>query len=423
MKLIILAIGTTGDVAPMITLGRHLQDQGVEVVLGSLCNFKTLIEKQGLQFRQLSGNIEEILQSDVGKAAVSHKGSIFELLSIVEIFKKNANEEAREIWEICQGADGIVYTTLLQNIVPSIAEKLGIPALPIYYQPMHPTKVFPSPLITKYSYCGSLFNKLSWSIYYTGCWFFLKKMINAWREKLVLPKLASRADYLRMLKKFQDFTIYPISPRLLNKPKDWGENIHLTGFVFPEKELFDEPSEELSLFLSKGEKPVYLGFGSNPADQIPKIYEDFVAYILKNGLRAVIATGWSKYVISPSESVLVVKSVPHDWLFKHVKAAIHHGGIGTTAAAVRAGIPSLTIPFYMDQPFWGNSLAQRGLGPKPLYVTKYNTHAFYDKLTDLLQNESYSIESKKLSFLIEEENGLQAAAEKIVEFMSKNRKF
>jgi len=98
--------------------------------------------------------------------------------------------------------------------------------------------------------------------------------------------------------------------------------------------------------------------------------------------RAIVASGWGGMCRDhlPAE-VFMIESIPHTWLFPRMAAVVHHGGVGTTAAGLRAGVPSIVVPFFGDQPFWGQRVAALGVGPTPIPRKQLTT----DKLAQAIQ--------------------------------------
>ena len=132
-----------------------------------------------------------------------------------------------------------------------------------------------------------------------------------------------------------------------------------------------QPPGELIDFLDAGPPPVHIGFGSmssrNPAETARVVLEA----VRLAGCRAIVSEGWGGMAFDRlPDQVISVRDVPHEWLFPRVKAVVHHGGAGTTAAAIRAGKPSIICPFVADQPFWGDAVRKLGIGPEPISQRK-----------------------------------------------------
>lgn len=159
------------------------------------------------------------------------------------------------------------------------------------------------------------------------------------------------------------------SPALLPKPPDWDDKIDVCGFGFLPAETSYTPPKELDAFLNAGPKPIYIGFGSIVVDNPVKLTKIVFGAIQKTGQRALISKGWGDFgagEVDVPENILIIGNCPHDWLFRHVRCVIHHGGAGTTAAGLSLGLPTIIIPFFGDQQFWGEIVARAGAGPSPI---------------------------------------------------------
>jgi UDP:flavonoid glycosyltransferase YjiC (YdhE family) len=156
---------------------------------------------------------------------------------------------------------------------------------------------------------------------------------------------------------------------LIPKPKDWGPHISVSGFYFLSLASSYEPEPELQEFLAAGPPPVYIGFGSIVVDDPNAMTKMIFEAVEKAGVRALVSKGWGGIgadEMGIPESVFMLGNIPHDWLFQHVSCVVHHGGAGTTAAGVAHGKPTVIVPFFGDQPFWGSMIARAGAGPEPM---------------------------------------------------------
>jgi sterol 3beta-glucosyltransferase len=205
--------------------------------------------------------------------------------------------------------------------------------------------------------------------------------------------------------------LYGLSPSVIPKPKDWGDNIHLTGFWFLDSTEDLEPTAELENFVESGSPPVYVGFGSM-SNRKPEETADIVLQALKmTGQRAIMYSGWGSLQKSNVPSnVLMVDSAPHTWLFPRCSAVIHHGGAGTTAAGLRGGTPSIVVPFHGDQPFWGKLVAELSVGPKPIPHKKLTAKRLTQAIRDA-QSAEIRERARELGAMIQKEDGTANAIE------------
>ena len=125
-----------------------------------------------------------------------------------------------------------------------------------------------------------------------------------------------------------------------------------------------KPPEGLSKFLEAGETPVYIGFGSIVVDDPDKFTTLIFEAIQESGVRALVSKGWGGLgdESNTPDNVYMLENTPHDWLFPRVSAVVHHGGAGTTAIGLKCGKPTMIVPFFGDQPFWGAMVANAGAG-------------------------------------------------------------
>ena len=161
---------------------------------------------------------------------------------------------------------------------------------------------------------------------------------------------------------------YLWSPGLIPKPLDWGPEIDIVGYVFLDLASNYHPPKELTEFLEAGEPPVYIGFGSIVVDDPDKFTAKIFEAVKLAGVRALVSKGWGGLGDEghTPDNIYMLENTPHDWLFPRVSAVVHHGGAGSTAAGLKCGKPTLIVPFFADQPFWGAMVAKAGAGAEPL---------------------------------------------------------
>jgi UDP-glucoronosyl and UDP-glucosyl transferase len=185
---------------------------------------------------------------------------------------------------------------------------------------------------------------------------------------------------------------YLWSPGLVPKPADWGPEIDIAGFVFLDLASDYVPPEELVKFLDAGEAPIYIGFGSISGVEDPESFTKLVfGAVAKAGIRALISKGWGDMGkgMDVPDHIFLLDNVPHDWLFPKVRAVVHHGGAGTTAIGLKCGKPTMIVPFFGDQPFWGDMVARAGAGAKQcLPLKKLTVDSFAESIRQCLTEEA-----------------------------------
>ncbi len=203
------------------------------------------------------------------------------------------------------------------------------------------------------------------------------------------------------------------SPALIPKPKDWGPHISISGFYFLSLASSYTPAPDLAAFLEAGPPPVYIGFGSIVVDDPNGMTKLIFDAIKKAGVRALVSKGWGGFgadKLGIPEGVFMLGNVPHDWLFKHVSCVVHHGGAGTTAAGIALGRPTVVVPFFGDQPFWGAMVAKAGAGPLPMPYKHLTADSLAAAITEALKPQALE-KAGELGASIAEEKGADVGAQ------------
>ncbi|MGK7927641.1 MAG: glycosyltransferase, partial [Spirulina sp.] len=201
-------------------------------------------------------------------------------------------------------------------------------------------------------------------------------------------------------------TFAAYSPSVLPKPQDWSSNYHVPGYWFLEDEDWQPPSDLLD-FLAAGKPPVYIGFGSMVSRHPEKLTATILEALQRTNQRGIIMRGWAG--LNPKENndrIFVTDSIPHHWLFPKVAAVIYHGGAGTTAAALRAGVPLVPIPFGGDQHFWGDRMQKLGVAPSRIPHKKLTAEALASAIAKVTGDESIKNRARQLGGRIRAEDGI-----------------
>ncbi|KAK7382638.1 hypothetical protein VNO80_01591 [Phaseolus coccineus] len=374
LNIVMLIVGTRGDVQPFIAIGKRLQDYGHRVRLATHSNFKEFVLTAGLEFYPLGGD-PKVLAGYM----VKNKGFLPSGPSEIPIQRNQMKEIINSLLPACKEDDidsGVPFKAdaIIAN-PPAyghthVAEALKIPIHIFFTMPWTPTTEFPHPLSRVKQQAGY---RLSYQIVDSLIWLGIRDMINDLRKK----KLKLRPVTYLSGSQGSETEIphaYIWSPHLVPKPKDWGPKIDVVGFCFLDLASNYEPPESLVKWLGDGDNPIYIGFGSLPVQEPKKMTQVIVDALETTGQRGIINKGWGGLgnLAEPKDSIYLLDNCPHDWLFLHCKAVVHHGGAGTTAAGLKAACPTTIVPFFGDQPFWGDRVHARGVGPPPIPVDEFS---------------------------------------------------
>jgi hypothetical protein len=238
-------------------------------------------------------------------------------------------------------------------------------------------------------------------------WQGLGDVINRFRERALGLDPISLIWAPGMLSRLRIPYTYCWSPALIPKPKDWGQHISISGFYFLSLASSYSPPPDLAEFLAAGAPPVYIGFGSIVVDDPDAMTKLIFEAVKKAGVRALVSKGWGGLGaddMEVPEGVFMLGNVPHDWLFKHVSCVVHHGGAGTTAAGIATGKPTVIVPFFGDQQFWGAMVARAGAGPLPIPHRQLTADKLAAAILEALKPETLE-KAKELGAKIKEEKG------------------
>ena len=254
-----------------------------------------------------------------------------------------------------------------------MAEALRVPYFRSFPMPMTRTRSFPHPFATPNNPKGRLYNDMTYVLFDHAVWRAIAARTNSFRQTtLGLPPTS-----YEKLEVWKIPYLYSFSPSIVPSPLDWLDWIHCTGYWFLDNPQTGwTPDPELKAFIeAQDTRPiVYIGFGSIIVSDPLEITRVIIESVLLSNVRAIVSRGWSSrhkqgtvneeadMLSRHPGTIMSVQSVPHDWLFPKIRAVIHHGGAGTTAAGLRAGRPTIIKPFFADQFFWGERVEEMGIG-------------------------------------------------------------
>ncbi len=415
MKLVIMTLGSMGDVRPYVALGQGLLQAGFDVCIATHPEFESFIRSNGLDFRVIRGNPREVLESPEGQALLQSGTNI---LKFANYMKTAATDILPQAYDDClaatEGADALVLSFLAAGIGGLIAKTKNIKTILAFLQPLTPTGAFASLAIPNL-YLGGMLNYWSHTLVRDIFWNVFWESLNTWSQDRLGVK-APRKSLYKWLEK-HSLVLYGYSRMLVPRPMDWPNHIHVTGYWGLNAGSDYQPSAELNDFLAAGDKPIYIGFGSMNSPNVEQVSQWIATALKQSGQRAILLKGWGGISESISnDQAMMLDKVPHDWLFPHMAAVIHHGGAGTTHAGLWSGVPSVALPFFGDQDFWGQRLFGMGCGPRPVKQSQLDANKLTHLIQALIKQPNYSKRSQELSQRMRSEGGVKEAVSLIERF-------
>lgn len=415
MQITILTTGSRGDTQPYIALGAALQKAGQQVRLAAFENYASFVRDYGLEFYPIRGDVAQVASSAQVRTARQADNPLKLALSFNQL-RGLVAELQQDFYGACQGADVIVYHPGAA-IGYFIAERMNIPSVLAIPFPMTPTRAYPSLIFYHLPRLGKGFNWLSHKIFEQIMWFASRAAIKKFWKQAFGQAPAQFGNPFSRQNTPDRPTIIACSPHVFPTPKDWPASIHNTGYWFLDEPGGWQPSKDLRNFLDGGPAPVYVGFGSvGDPQQAAETTRLVAAALQQAGQRGVLATGWQgmTQVEKLPEGITMLESAPHSWLFPRMAAVVHHGGAGTTAAGLRAGVPGVVIPFSNDQFAWGQRICELGVGAPPIPRKKLTAENLAQAIEFAL-GEKLKNAAAELGVKIRRENGAQAAAEVVLD--------
>ena len=418
MRITILAIGSRGDVLPYALLGKALVERGHHVRLAALGNDAPLAAAYGLDFHALPGDGQAIMGSQGGVALGESGRSVFRTWrAIMRSFGAAARGYTRAL-----GALG--PTDAIVNQLPGglfgvdLAEQRGIPMLMAAVIPLARTRAFPMVAFPTPPISLPAYNVLTYRIAEQLVWQAFRRTVNRWRQEKMGLAPWPMHGYYRQLAARAVPVLKGFSARVVPRPFDWGEHVHITGYWLPVEEEW-EPPETLLRFLDAGPPPVYVGFGSMPLRDPQRVTGIVLEALRLSGQRAVLGAGWGSLGQDDlPESVLQIDYAPYRWLFPRMAAVVHHGGSGTTGMGLCAGVSSFVVPFVFDQLFWGRRIAELGVGPPPVPYRQLSAGRLAAAIDAAVSDPRMRQRAAVLGAQIRAEDGIATAVQVIEGYLS-----
>jgi len=462
MRITILTVGSQGDVQPYIALGLGLQAAGHDVYIATQAVYHPLVGSHGLTPVAVGSDPRAVFAGEEGQARLESIRNPIRFISrfprafgpFIHTLRLRMERLLADSWRACQGTEAIICSPTAKAGY-HIAEKLGIPCFMAPLQPQSRTRAFPSLLLPAGLRLGCTFNWLTHILFEQFFWQLFRQQFNRWRqETLGLPPITYLNPYSRprklqlppklqailkqqstlkqksilkqqsimrnqqpawnqqlLLKQHLPF-LYGYSPSVVSKPPDWPDWLHVTGYWFLESAPEWRPSSDLADFLAAGPPPVYIGFGSMVDQNAGMVTEMALEALHRTGHRGVLQAGWTGLgEANLPDEVIRIETSPHDWLFPQMAAVVHHGGAGTVAAGLRAGIPSIITPAMADQPFWAQRVAELGVGPQPIPYRHLSVERLAAAIRIATCNRSIQERAAALGRKIRAEDGVARAVE------------
>ncbi|OBB83223.1 glycosyltransferase [Mycobacterium colombiense] len=331
MKIVLAAYGSRGDVEPCVAAARELHGRGHDVVIAVPPDKLDMAESAGLAAVAYGPDSRE--QINMATNFVRNVGNpVSALPELIERVTKVWTGKSETLASVAAGADLLVAGMNEQRLAANVGERFGIPLAALHFFPAETLEL------------GRLQSEV------TGA------AAAAQRRALGLPDNPSAQPVLE-IQTYDELW----APELA---KQWAGPGYRRPFVGSlTLGMPADADDEVLSWIADGTPPIYFGFGSTPVTSPAETVAVISAACTQIGERALICSGPNDFThIPPADHVNIVETVNHAAVFPACRAIVHHGGAGTTAAAMRAGVPMLILWLWLDQPIWADAISRLEVG-------------------------------------------------------------
>jgi len=415
-RIVLNTFGSFGDLHPYLALAIELRKRGHQSVIGTAEVYRTKVEAEGVEFAPVRPDVGELLNDPDSIAKLWHPKTGSEFL-IRDYVMPRVEQSYEDLLAACHGAD-LLLTHVAGYAGPVVAEKLGMRWLSVALQPIIFFSRYDAPMLPVAPWLKR--------VYGDGGWLFSLLMrlgrpkLMSWakplvrlRQRLGLPPLNANPLLEGQFSPFGTLAFF--SEHFAKPQPDWPPHVNMTGFISYDKrgEGFGESSGDgLARFLESGPAPVLFTLGSSAVMNPGSFYRESLEAARILGVRAVLLTGTldrHQFPQSPPESIHFADYAPYSEIMPRAAAIVHQGGIGTTAQALRAGRPTIVVPWSHDQPDSAERLRKLGVS-RTIRRSAYTRHRAARELKRLLSDDRYTKQAAALRAKLAATDGLARAA-------------
>jgi UDP:flavonoid glycosyltransferase YjiC (YdhE family) len=405
MHITIFVYGTWGDIRPHVVLGMALQQAGHDVQVVASRGYEEWVRARGLGFYPLTADVNTFAREN---ADLMDEGFIRQLQLVRTRIAPIFTQMGLEVMEATRNSDVLMTVEFGASLLLDVIKANNLKPIFVNPAPINPTRESNTVLPAKPTWFPfeGRYNRLGYSVLRQSSWRGLAGGRNPLAKQLGLSK-SSYKDFRALVDSAPALTT--VSRHVFQHPADWDDHWQVTGFLFDDDPEWSPPPD-LVAFLAAGEAPVYVGFGSMPDANPAATTRTILDAVRRAGKRAVILTGWAGLgADAVPEDVHILKYAPHHWLYPQMAAVVHHGGSGTTASGLRAGVPSVVVPHVGDQGFWGRTVKNLGVGTQAIPRKKLTVDNLAAAITEATTNHTLRANARTIGEKVRAEDGLAEA--------------
>ncbi|MDG6101924.1 glycosyltransferase family 1 protein [Dactylosporangium aurantiacum] len=416
LRLVLVTLGSRGDVDPFLALAGALIARGHQVRLVTQPDLAAGAD--GVELYRIDlGPTGDLLDLPAAKRLLRRPFDPRAIRQLMDALEPGFEMLYRATVSAVADADAVVCHPMTFPAL-DVAQHAGVPAVHLHHVPAIPTGRFPSPSAHRVSgNYGAIGNRLTYAVERRLAWRLTAPVMNRLRDS-VLRRPPLSASAALALHQRRVGAVAAVSPRVLPRPADWPDDVVVSGYLQTRPGTVSPLDPDTRRFLDSGPPPVFVTLGSTPVPDAAAVARTVVAAASLSGHRLVVQDGTAKLGRGVTgENVHAVEAIDYAALLPRVAAVVHHGGAGTLAQILRHGLPSLALPSFADQFFWAHRIRSAGVGPRPLPLRRLTTTRLAGLLDELMTTGRYADRAAEIGTAIRREDGPAAAAAAIEAFL------
>ncbi|WP_296697886.1 glycosyltransferase [Algoriphagus sp.] len=404
MKILLVSIGTRGDIEPFLAQAEILKEAGHQVICQFPVQFREMVNELGYEFFGFDQRFLEMLESQSGKAVMGGGGIGFgQLKGYLNLIRDSLKiqgliiEQQRDVLKKINPDKVLFHAKALYFFLEAMAD----PGKFILLAPIpcltHPTKEFTHIGLAKWGPFSEKWNLRTYKLVNGARYSMMKRYLKKYFADFPNQSFNSKTMSEFEINKLR--TLYTISPSLFPKPDNWPDSAKITGYFFRNQSKTRKIDPDLEKWLEKHPKAILLTFGSMTNPKPKKHSELILNLLVKHKIPTIVNLSWGglEKIELDSELLFYVNQIPYDWILPKMYGLIHHGGSGTTHQAAVNGCVQLIVPHIIDQYFWNRIIVKRKLGPEGVSIHKIKPGNFEKALLSFWTNDQFNANAKKLS--------------------------
>ncbi|MFB7513835.1 glycosyltransferase [Streptomyces sp. NPDC056144] len=390
-----MTAGSRGDVAPYTGLAAGLVTAGHEVTLATHGMFEPLVAGSGVRFRPLPVDPRAELHSARGRRLHDARTGAGKLVRLAAMARGSVDEMTAALVDVARGGEVLLVGGALGPLGYAIADGLGVPAVGLHLQPLHPTGEFPAPVLGTRS-LGAVGNRLSGRAVMASVEGMFAGSVRSLRRRHGIATAGRSRRPARVV-------MHGYSELVVPRPPDWPAELVTAGYWWPHETR--GLSREVEDFLAAGPPPVFVGLGSATVPDPARVSREIVTALRAARVRGIVQRGWAG-LDARGDDILTVDDEPHSLLFPRTAAVVHHAGAGTTGAVLRAGVPNVPVPVQFDAAFWASRLTALGVAPGVLPLRRLTSEALTAALRRATRDDAHRERARALAHRLADEDGI-----------------